>query len=132
MRQGMSGPRKNSLIGMALLAVVVVVAVVGWFWFSQSSAQFRTATPLDIPAYTTSANSLRGNTYKLEGEVVTLLAWSPSGRLISVSIEDGKKAVPVLLPSEFNPINIQKGLKFRFLLVVDDQGILRVKKLAEA
>jgi hypothetical protein len=132
MRQRMSGRRNSRFLGVALLVAVVLAAAIGGIWFSRSSAQFRMATPFDSAAYSSSANSLRGNTYKLDGEVLALLAWSPSGRLVSVGIEDGEKAVPVLLPSEFNPINIQKGQSLRFLLVVDDQGILRVKKLAKA
>lgn len=117
---------------MAIVLAIILAGAVAWFWFFRSSEQFRTATPLDLTSYASSAKSLRGNTYRIEGEVLTLLAWSPSGRLISVGLADGNKAVPVLLPSEFNPITIQKGLRFHFLLVVDDQGVLRVKKLAKA
>jgi hypothetical protein len=131
MPQEMPGRRNPCLLGAALLMAVALVAGGGWFWFTRSSEQFRTAAPFDVEAYSSSANGLRGNTYKLAGEVQALLAWSPSGRLISVGIEDGRKAVPILLPSEFNPINIQKGLRFRFLVLVDDQGILRVKNLVE-
>ncbi len=40
---------------------------------------------LDVKAYLENANSLRGNVYKIEGEVTNALAWSPStGRLIAV------------------------------------------------
>ena len=132
MPQEMPGRRNSSLLGVALLITVGLVAAAGWLWIFRASEQFRTAAPFDAAAYASSANGLRGNTYKLDGEILALLAWSPSGRLISVGIEEGKKVVPILLPSEFNPINIEKGLKFRFLLVVDDQGILRVQKLAKS
>jgi hypothetical protein len=128
----MSGRRKKSLFITVLLMVMVMAAAGGWYVFFNSSRLYRNAAPLDIPAYISSANSLKGNTYKLEGEVVNSLAWSPSGRLISVGVDNGKKAVPVLLPAEFNSVNIQKGQRFNFLLVVDDKGILRAKKLAKS
>lgn len=131
MRQVMRGRRTNIFAGGVLLAVVVIVSAGGWFWFSRTSGAFRTAAPLDLPAFASSANSLRGNTYKIEGEVAALLAWSPTGRLVSVQSGDGNKVVPLLLPEELNATNIQKGMKFRFLLLVDDQGIPRVTKLAK-
>jgi len=109
----------------------ILLILAGGFFFSGCSDPYRTATPLDVATYLASANSMRGNTYKLEGEVMSLLAWAPSGRLISIGIEQGTKAIPVLLPPEFNAVNIEKGQKFKLLVVVDDQGILRAKKLAK-
>lgn len=120
----MSDRSKTSLPGPVVLA-----SLVAGFFLSGCSDPYRTVAPLDVEAYQTSANSLRGNTCKLEGEVMSMLAWSPSGRLISIGIEGNQKAIPVLLPNEFNSVNIEKGRKFKFLLLVDDQGILRVKKL---
>jgi hypothetical protein len=128
----MSGRPKKTLLGTVLLLGVLAFAVGGWLIISKVTDPFRTAAPLDISSYTSSAKSLRGNTYKVAGEVLVLLAWSPSGRLISVSIENGQRTIPVLLPKEFNSVNIQKGQKLNFLLVVDDSGVLRAKKLARS
>lgn len=89
---------------------------------------FRDAPPLDVQTYSTSANSLRGNTYRLEGAIDTLLAWSPSGRLVSIHIDDGKKLIPILLPSDLHSVNIEKGQRLRFLVEVDDRGVLRASK----
>ena len=114
------------------MSAILVAAVLagGGVWLSGVTDPFRNAAVLDVPAYVTSANSLQGNTFRLEGEVLASLAWSPSGRLISIGVEDGKKAVPVLLPTTLNSFNIQKGQKLRFLLEVEAGGILRAKKLA--
>lgn len=127
----MSGRRNIRVAVGGLLSLVAAVAAGGWIWSSQSSEAFRRAAPLDVSSYVSGANSLRGNAYKLEGEMAGLLAWSPTGRLMAVEMEDGRKRVPVLLPSEHNALDIQKGMKFRLLLVVDDQGLLRVSKLAK-
>lgn len=124
---------KKSRFSPVLLVPVVVLGVAaagGWFLLSGFLDPYRTVAPLDIPAYVSSARSLRGNTYKLEGEVLDSLAWSPTGRLISVGIDDKKRVVPVLLPGRFSSFNIEKGQQFKFLLIVDEQGVLRAKKLA--
>lgn len=104
------------------------ILLAGFFFLSGCQDPFRAASPLDVQAYSTSANSLRGNTYRLEGEVFVLLAWSPSGRLVSVGIEDGQKVIPVLLPTALNHLNVEKGQRFKFLVEVDDRGVLRAKE----
>lgn len=121
----MSDRSRKLLLSAALLGAV---AAGGWFLVSWVMDPFRTAAVLDVPAFVASGNSLRGNTYQLEGEVMTSLAWSPSGRLISVGVEGGRKAVPVLLPSTLNSFTVQKGQKVRFLVEVVDGGVLRAEK----
>lgn len=128
----MSGRPKKTLLGTVLLLGVLAIVVGGWLLLSKVTDPFRTTAPLDVSSYISSAKSLRGNTYKVAGEVLVLLAWSPSGRLISIGIEDGKRTIPVLLPKEFNSVNIEKGQKFNFILIVDDSGVLRAKKLARS
>jgi len=127
---------KNSVkplwIGIAL--ALIVVAFLGSRLFTSSvSDPYRTIPTLDSKAYLDNANSLRGNVYKVEGEIVNSLALSPSeGRLFSVSVGDDNNVLPVLVTRNFNEVNIQKGQKFIFLLEVDDKGILRTKKLNKA
>ena len=100
------------------------------FFLSSTSDPFRTIARLDVPSYMDNANSLRGNVYKIEGEVSNSLAWSPtSGRLIAIDTED--EVLPVLVTSEFNAVNIQKGQKFLFVLEVDPNGVLKTKKLTQ-
>jgi len=125
------GYRKNWIV-IVLVLVSIAIAMGGWLLFSHATDPFRTTEFLDLPAYETSANSLRGNSYQVEGEIVTVLAWSPSGRIVSVQLNDAKKVVPILLPNEFNPVNLPKGQSFRLILVVDDQGVLRARKLAKS
>ncbi len=119
---------------LGIAAALVVLAFVGSRLFiSATSDPFRTIEPLDVGAYLENANSLRSNVYKLEGEVVNSLAWSPSsGRLFAVSVTGGSDVVPVLVTTKFNHINIQKGQRFIFLLEVDDKGILRTRDLTKA
>lgn len=126
-----AGRRRNRIFIVLAVGATAMMGA-GGYLFSRATDPFRTAAFLDLPAYEASANSLRGNSYQLEGEIVTLLAWSPSGRIVSVALRDTPKVVPILLPHEFNPVSLPKGRTFRFLLVVDDQGVLRAQKLAES
>lgn len=119
------------------LWIVVAVLLVGAAFLGSAMFRatgndpFRTVPLLDIPAFLENANSLRGNVYKVEGEVSNSLAWSPSsGRLIAVDVED--ETIPVLVTTEFNATNIQKGQKFIFVIEVDENGLLKTKNLSKA
>jgi hypothetical protein len=121
-------------LGIAIAIVLIVAAFLGSRFFINTSAQpFRTATPLDVATYLENANSLRGNVYRLQGEVLNSLGWSPTkGRLIAVGVDDGRQVVPVLVTTDFSHINIQRGQRFIFLLEVDDKGILRTKDMTKS
>lgn len=114
--------------------LIIIAAFIGSRFFLTSTSQpFRTVAPLDVKTYLENANSLRGNVYKIEGEVLNSLGWSPTkGRLIAVGVDDGSKVVPVLVTADFSNINIQRGQRFIFLLEVDDKGILRTKDMTKS
>jgi hypothetical protein len=113
--------------------VVVLVAAAmagGWALYKDVSDPYRTLTSLDVPAYLDNANSLRGNVYKLNATVDTQLAWAPhEGRLFSVEVEGRSDILPVMIPSSFNSVNIQKGQRYFFKIEVGDKGILRVQDI---
>lgn len=126
--------RKKSTVGpvwLLLAAGMIILAFFGArFFLSSGSDPFRTVALLDVSSYMENAKSLRGNIYKVEGEVSNALAWSPtSGRLIALDVE--KDTIPILVTPEFNAINIQKGQKFIFVLEVDEKGLLKTKKLSQ-
>lgn len=114
-------------------AVLAAVAIgVGYFVFSHANDPYRTIQPLDIGDYMDNANNLRGNVYQLIGTVWNSLGWSPTaGRIFSIeSGETGAtKLVPVLVPSDLNHVNLQKGQRFTFEVEVGANGVLRVRSL---
>jgi len=115
---------------MASLALVAGMMTGGWFLYQQVRDPYRTLTPLDVPAYLENANSLRGNVYKISGEVGAQLAWSPSvGRLYEIEVEGKNSAdvLPVMIPAQFNHLNIQRGQRYFFKIDVGEKGILRVQ-----
>ena len=121
-------------LGIITALLLIVAAFIGSRLFvTGTSEPFRTVSFLDVRTYLENANSLRGNVYKIEGEVKNSLGWSPTqGRLIAVGVENGSKVVPVLVTTNFNHINIQKGQRFIFLLEVDNKGILRTKDMTKS
>ncbi len=104
----------------------------GYFLYARANDPYRTLAPLDVPVYLENSNSLKGNTYKIEGTILNSLAWSAeAGRLFSVEVQSGSDAapLPVLIPVQFNHVNIQKGQRFFFKIEVDEKGILKVRDL---
>jgi hypothetical protein len=128
------GRRASSSVNKWWIGAVIVLAIAamagGWILYKSVSDPYRTLTQLDISAYLENANSLRGNVYKLDGIVDTQLAWAPgTGRLYSVEVDGRTDVLPVMLPAEFNSVNIQKGQRYFFKLEVGEKGILMVRDI---
>jgi hypothetical protein len=112
---------------------IVLLFVVGGLLFHDSGDPYRTTAPLEVSAYLENSNSLRGNTYRVTGEVRNVLGYSTTeGRLISVGVDKNDDVIPLLVPASLGQRDIEKGQKFIFLLEVTDKGILRAKALTKA
>jgi hypothetical protein len=113
---------------LLLLGLCAVLAGAGGFWLHQRSGDpFRALQVLDVAAYLEDANSLRGNVYKVEGTVQNSLGWSPTGgRLFAFEVEGkaGTEILPVLIPAQFNSVNVQKGQRFHVRIEVIKDGVL--------
>jgi hypothetical protein len=120
----------NPLLLVGLLVLLVAALGGGWILYGRVSDPFRTLTPLDVGAYLDNANSLRGNVYKISATVQTQLAWSATaGRLYSMETENGGNLLPVLIPAQFNSMNIQKGQRYFMKIEVGDKGILKAQEI---
>ena len=116
---------------LLVAALLIVGAIGGGFFIHSRSDPFRTVAALPVADYLENSNSLRGNVYKLEATVAKSIDWSASsGRLFAV--EAGPEVLAVLVPPQFNQINIERGQKFIFKLEVADKGILRVQEVKKA
>jgi hypothetical protein len=109
-------------------ALLVIGAVAGGFAIHARSDPFRTVAALPVKDYLDNSNSLRGNVYKLEATVAKSIDWSASaGRLFAV--EAGGEMLAVLVPPQFNSINIERGQRFVFKIEVAEKGVLRVQEV---
>ena len=125
-----SSSRLKSLLPITA-GFLVIVALGFLFLGSKEKSVHRSVPALDVRAYLENSNSLRGNTYKLEGKVTESLAWSPdSGRLIAIEVDN--EIIPVLVTADFNDMNIQKEQRLVFLVAVDEKGILRTRKVEKS
>lgn len=117
-----------------LIAAALLLAAVGGgaLLFQKGSDPFRTLTVLPVQDYLSNSNSLRGNTYKIDATVVESLKYSPSaGRLFSIEV-NGTDRLPVLVPAEFNHVNIERGQRFFFKVAVEEKGVLRAQEVKKA
>lgn len=119
-----------------MIIIVLVVAGLGLggvvMLLGNRSEPYRTTETLDARTYLENANSLRGNVYRVDAEILNSLAMSPtSGRLISVTPGE-KQILPLLVPTTFNHINLQKGQHFVFMVKVDELGLLQVTQMTKS
>ncbi|HEX8294947.1 MAG TPA: hypothetical protein VF593_01490 [Chthoniobacteraceae bacterium] len=120
-------------VWMLIAAVLLLGAVAGgYLLYGRVSDPYRTMTALPVQEYLQNPNSLRGNVYKVDATVVESLKYSSSaGRLFSIEI-NGTDRIPVLVPPEFNRVNIERGQRFYFKIGVEDKGVLRAQDVKKA
>lgn len=109
-----------------IVGIVVVAAIAGGMMLKgKVSDPFRTLPVFPIADYMQNSNSLRGNTYKLEGVIGDQLQYNSAARLFSVEVAG--EPVSLLVPVEFNDRDMRKGQRFIFKVEVADKGVLRAK-----
>jgi hypothetical protein len=124
--------KQHPLMWLIVVIVLVGFVGVGYFVFNKSSEPFRTLPTLEISQYLENANSLRGNTYKVDAVVQNSLAWSPAkGRLFSVEVGTNKEVVPLLIPPNLNQVNVQKGQRYFFKVEIIKDGVIQVLEMTK-
>ena len=133
----MSRKKKSKGIPPWLIGLIVLLLGVAAFLSlrqNSSEASLRTIEELNPELYYENANSLRGNTYKIDVTIDSSLGNSPSmGRLFSVAAKsmdkNGSPAIlPVLVPARLGSLTIQKGQHYLMKVKVVDNGLLQVEE----
>ena len=120
-RRASSSSPNLKLIGAG--ACIVALLAGGYFVFGGTRDPYRTTSPFPMKDYLENANSLRGNTYRLEAQVDKTLEVAPnSGRLLSV--ESAGDMLPLLVPSNLNGMNIERGQKLQFKVQINEKGLV--------
>lgn len=123
----------NLKIIITLGILILIAATGGIFLLNKSDALHHKYERLDANAYLANSNSLRGNKYQIDAEVMADLALLPSnGRLFSFSVDKNQYVLPVLIPTSLNAVNIQKGQHFIIVIEVMENGILCVQEITKA
>lgn len=119
---------------IAAIALLLGAVAGGYFLYGRVSDPYRTINKLPVEDYLQNSDSLRGNVYKLDGTVAKSLDWSSTaGRLFSVDVTTSNGDVlPILVPPQFNHVNIEKGQRFIFKIEVAEKGILRAQAVTKA
>ncbi len=129
-RRASSSVRPAWVLIAATVALVAVGA--GYLLFGKVNDPYRTMSVLPVQDYLQNSNSLRGNVYKVEGTVEQALKWSrTTGRLFSVGVAGGE-VLPILVPPEFNSVNMERGQRFHFKIEVGEEGVLRAQGVRKA
>ncbi|MDB6153046.1 MAG: hypothetical protein JWL90_1499, partial [Chthoniobacteraceae bacterium] len=72
------------------------------------------------------------NAYKLDATIASLIEWSPSaGRLFSINVGEND-VLAIVVPANFNQINIERGQRYLFKIEVGENGILRAQDVKKA
>lgn len=120
---------------LVLAVGVVILGGAGTFILQKEGNPYRTVEKLKPVDYLENANSLRGNTYQLEGVILNSLGSSQEkGRLFSLRASYGEKdwPFPILVPPGFRDLNLQKGQRYRLKIRVNDLGLLEVEEMTKS
>ena len=121
-----------------IMALAVLVALTGggiYLLRSFLADPYRGIPELPVTEYVDNSLSLRGNTYKVTGQVENQLGWSDkAGRLFSFESEANGKSchVGILLPPELSDVNVQKGQSFEIKVEVVNNGLLKAVQIRKA
>jgi hypothetical protein len=128
--------KSRGLPSWVLPVLIALLAFGGYLVFSQGGKQgaLRTVEELDPSLYYNNANSLRGNTYRIDAEIDSALGNSVGkGRLFSVTLKNATKGgapviLPILVPPALGSLTIQKGQHYLMKVKVGDNGLLTVEE----
>lgn len=119
-----------------ILGVIFLgLGAVGAFFLQRRGDPYRTVEKLRPGDYLENANSLRGNNYQLEGVINASLGSSPEkGRLFSLRTTQGEREflLPVLVPTDYRELNLQKGQRYRLKVRVNDAGLMEVEEMTKS
>jgi hypothetical protein len=110
---------------LTALAIVVVLAVVGYFVESYLNDPYRTLEPFPVDKYMSDYRSLAGSKFKADVKVSADLGWKAEvGRLMVFTIGTDSRPVVVLIPPRLAGIFFTKGQNYQTSLEVGEGGLI--------
>ncbi|MCU0796335.1 MAG: hypothetical protein MUF31_10410 [Akkermansiaceae bacterium] len=131
-RRASSGPKATTII--AIVAALAALFFGGKFVLGGKSKEGKiSGTPLDMEMFTENANSLRGNSYTVEGTIDGKLQWTTDrGQVISLKVDSpgGPYFLGIEIPQDLAAVNIEREQPYQFLIRIRDGGIAVAEKIA--
>ena len=126
--------RRSGLQPLHIAGAVIFLLVAGgavWF-FNRTKVEKMTGNPLSGEQYADN-KLVRGNTYLLTGTIQRELKYgNDNSRLFAVETKDDSVPLGVVVPPEFNSMDIQKGQEYQMLVLVGKDGVLRAREIKKS
>ena len=126
-RRASSKSNSASTIGI-LIAVFILLG--GAFFFMNKKPEGFSAPPLPVDAFRNNANSLRGNTYSVEGFVHAIRP-QDNGKFVHLRVEERgfEQHIFVIVPKTLTTVNIEREQKYAFKVEIKKGGIPETMEL---
>ncbi len=123
-RRASSNLHPGVIIGA--IAAIAVAIIVGKSFIGKKSTTFGDVSKLSVAELLENGNSLRGNTYVIEGEIDEKLQWTANrGQFVSIKVSapGGDEFVGLEIPPQFEKFNIDTKQKYAFRVKFKEGGI---------
>ena len=114
----------NSAAIIGIIAVIAILVGVGALTLKKKGKVFNDVALLQIEEALQSANSLRGNEYRVEGKVDS--RWvRDTGEGLSLMVEDDgqTKYLFIMIPPEVSHVNIEREQRYAFKIKFGEGGV---------
>jgi len=116
----------NPILLIGIVAAVVALFFGGKALMTKKKESFAGVNPLVVQDLLDNGNSLRDNTYLIEGKIdERFFRDGNTSSVVSVRVksESGEEIVPVIIPSKFNNLNIEREQRYAFKVRFEQGGI---------
>ena len=116
----------NPILIIGIVVGIAVVVIGGKMLFGGKSASFSDVPPLSVENLMENGNSMRFNESFVEGRVnERFFRDGTENSVISIRVDasSGEEVIPVLIPSKFNDMNIEREQRYAFKVKIKQGGI---------
>lgn len=116
----------NPILIIGIIAAVAALIFGGKILISKKPKSYTNVNPLVAQDLLDNGNSLRNNEYLIEGKIdERFFRDGNTSSVVSVRINavSGEEIVPVVIPSKFNKLNIEREQRYTIIVRFEQGGI---------
>jgi hypothetical protein len=107
------------------LLVLVILGIVGYFFYQYLSDPYRTLKPFPMDNYLADYRSMEGATFKANLKVSADLGLNAeTGRLMVFTFQNDNRSLVVLIPPKLKDIYFEKGQNYQVSMDVREGGLV--------